>query len=120
MGASDTAESAAREPWEDYPAVLATPVMIMQMERAGAKLLQPLLDAGQLSVGVKLEITHFNPTPVGAEVVTHARYLHQDGALYWFEVWSQDPAGLIGKGRHARAIVDRRDIENRAASRAPK
>lgn len=112
-----TARALGREDWEDYPAVLATPIMIAQMERACAKLLAALLEPGQLSVGVKVAIAHFNPSPVGATVVTHAKFLHREDALYWFEVWAQDPAGMIGKGRHARAIVDHQQIERNAADR---
>ena len=57
-----TAWALGREDWEDYPAVLATPIMIAQMERACAKLLAALLEPGQLSVGVKVAIAHFNPS----------------------------------------------------------
>lgn len=112
-----TAAAFARQPGERYPAVLATPVMLGEMERAAASLLQPLLDVGQLSVGAKADISHFAPTPVGAVLKSHARFVNQDGPLYWFEVWSEDEGGLVGKGRHGRAIIDAAAIEDKAASR---
>ena len=55
--------------------MLATRTMIGEMERAGAKLLRPHVQPGQLSVGVRVEVEHTTPTPVGARVVTRARYL---------------------------------------------
>jgi fluoroacetyl-CoA thioesterase len=86
--------------------VLATACMIREMERAAAKLMRPLLGAGQLSVGVRVEVGHVAPTPVGGIVTTRARFTVREGKLYWFEVWAEDAGGTIGKGRHARAIVD--------------
>ena len=115
-----TAAAYARRVGERYPAVLATPVMIGEMERAAASLLEPLLADGQLSVGARVDISHTSPTPIGAAVRSHARFVGREGALFWFEVWSEDPGGTIGKGRHARAIVDVATIEEKAASRPPK
>ena len=119
VDASMTAAAFAREPGERYPAVLATPVMLGEMERAAASLLKPLLTDGQLSVGAKAEVAHFAPTPVGSVLISHARFVGQEGALYWFEVWSEDAGGVVGKGRHGRALVDGENIESRAAARSP-
>ena len=98
------------EPGERYPEVLATRTMIGEMERAAAKLLRPLLAPDQLSVGVRVEVEHTAPTPVGAPVVSRARYLGRRGSLLLFEVEARDPAGRIGDGRHARAVVDERRL----------
>lgn len=115
-----TAAAYARDEGEAYPDVLATPVMIGEMERACAAVLRPLLAPGEMSVGAKVEIAHTAPTPVGAVVKTKATFLEQAGPLYWFEVVSEDPAGPIGRGRHARAIVPRQAIEDRASERSDK
>jgi predicted thioesterase len=104
--ASDTAARFGIELGETYPEVYATAFMIREMERAAAKLMRPLLGPGQLSVGVKVEVSHLAPTPVGGIVITRARFTAQEGKLYWFEVWAEDGGGTIGKGHHARAIVD--------------
>lgn len=113
-----TAVRFAKTAGEAYPSVLATPILLAEMERACAAMLAPVLAPGQLSVGAQADISHQAPTPVGARVVTHARFLHQAGPLYWFEVWAEDPGGTIGRGKHARAIVDATAIEARAAKRA--
>ncbi len=115
---SMTADAFARDPDEHYPQVLATPVMIAEMERACAALLRPLLQSGDLSVGAKLEVSHIAPTPVGCQVRTSARFTGREGALYWFDVWSEDAGGKIGQGRHARAILPQSAIQSRVAARA--
>jgi fluoroacetyl-CoA thioesterase len=102
----DTAALLASEPGEAYPEVLATRTMIGEIERAAAKLLRPHLEPGQLSVGVRVDVEHVAPTPIGARVVTRARYLGAEGRLHLFAVEALDPGGRIGHGRHARAIVD--------------
>ena len=102
----DTAARLGIDPGEVYPEVLATRTMIGEMERAAAKLLRPHLQPGQLSVGVRVDIEHAAPTPVGARVVTRARYLGLEGKLHLFAVESFDPGGRIGHGRHARGVVD--------------
>ncbi len=103
---SDTAARLGLEPGESYPEVLATRTMVGEMERAAAKLLRPLLPPGQLSVGVRVEVEHTAPTPVGARVVSRARFVGRDGKLFLFEVESADPGGTVGRGRHWRGVVD--------------
>lgn len=114
MTAARFAEAAA----EAYPSVLATPILVAEMERACAAIMTAVLLPGQLSVAANVEISHQAPTPLGAQVTTHARFLHKAGPLFWFEVWAEDPGGIIGRGKHARAIVDRTSIESRATKRA--
>lgn len=111
---SMTAAAFARNASERYPAVLATPILIGDLERACAQLLEPLLEPGELSVGARIEVSHIAPTPVGARVVSHARFQEYAAPLFWFEVWSEDTGGKVGKGRIARAIVREADILARA------
>ncbi len=118
VGEAMTAARFAKDAGEAYPSVLATPVLVAEMERACAGLMALVLKPGQLSVGAKIDVSHQAPTPVGAQVTTHAKFLNQAGPLFWFEVWAEDPGGTIGRGKHARAIVERDGIERRAAERA--
>ncbi|WP_144107417.1 thioesterase family protein [Paraburkholderia sp. BCC1886] len=102
---------------EGYPDLLSTPAMLGLMERACAKAMRSALVAGHLSVGVKTEIAHLQPTSPGVTVEARATLQSIEGALYWFDVVASDPAGSIGTARHARAIVNREQIEQRAAQR---
>jgi predicted thioesterase len=88
-----------------FPPVFSTARMLRLMEIAAARCLEPLLGAGELSVGVSVVLEHVAATPPGATVKARAVFVEQTGKLYWFEVTAHDDGGLIGEGRHARAIV---------------
>ena len=62
---SDLASCVALSGEDSFPEVLATSRVIALMEIAAARLMRPLLQPGQLSVGVSIDIKHFAPTPAG-------------------------------------------------------
>lgn len=111
------ANQLAMEPGESFPSVFSTPWLLAQLERAAAKVLHPMLEPGQLSVGARVSLEHIAPTPVGCEIAAYARYVGKDGPLFLFYVWAEDAAGLIGKGTHARAVAPRSAVERRAQKR---
>ena len=79
--------------------------MIALMELAAARLMRPVLQDGQLSVGVTVNVKHMAATPVGYKVTTMATYLGAEGKLFRFKVEAFDEAGAIGEGEHRRAII---------------
>lgn len=97
--------------------MLATARLVALMEIASARVLQPYLPAGQLSVGVGVDVTHSAPTPLGAAVTATARYLGRDGKLFDFEVVATDDGGEIGRALHKRAMVDVQRIQGGASRR---
>jgi len=105
VGPADTAEAIALGPEDAFPAVFATSRMVALMELAAARLMKPLLEPGQLSVGVALEVQHKAATPVGCRVEAVATFLGMAGPLYRFRVEAFDEAGSVGEGEHTRAIV---------------
>lgn len=102
---TDCASAMADGAEEAFPEVFATIGMIGLMELAGARVLQPHLAPGELSVGVVVDVKHTAPTPVGGRVVARARYTGRAGKLYAFEVVAEDEGGEVGRGVHHRAIV---------------
>jgi fluoroacetyl-CoA thioesterase len=104
-------------PDENFPAVFATTRMIALMEMAGARLLKPLLQEGEMSVGVTVDIIHSAATPIGAKVAATATYRGRDGRLFIFDVAAHDPGGEIGRGVHKRAIFSRERLLSGAAKR---
>ncbi|MFZ2492291.1 MAG: hotdog domain-containing protein [Thermoanaerobaculia bacterium] len=102
---SDTAEALSLSADDTFPPVFATSRMIALMELAAARAMKPLLDEGELSVGVTVDIRHVAPTPIGATATARATYLGPDGKLFRFRVEAFDDAGPIGDGEHVRAIV---------------
>jgi predicted thioesterase len=117
VAASDLASALALIAGDAFPAVLATARMVALMEIASARVLQPCLTPGQLSVGVSVEVTHTAPTPVGATVIATARYLGREGKLFAFEVVARDAGGEVGRATHKRAIVDVERLQSNAARR---
>jgi predicted thioesterase len=105
VGPGDSAKALSLSAEDDFPEVLATSRMIALMELAAARGMRGLLGAGQLSVGVGLDVKHFAATPVGVEVRAVATFLGQEGKLYRFNVKAFDQGGLVGEGEHTRAIV---------------
>ncbi len=105
-------------PDEKFPPVFATTRMIALMELAGARVLKPLLQDGEMSVGVTVDIMHSAATPIGATVTATATYRGRDGKLFVFDVIAHDPAGEIGRGTHKRAIISRERLLTGAAKRA--
>ncbi len=117
VGPNDLASSISSEHGDSFPAVLATARMVALMETAAARVLQPLLGPGELSVGVTVDITHSAPTPSGAEVIATARYTGREGKLFVFEISASDNGGEIGRGSHKRAIVETERLQRAAAKR---
>lgn len=116
----DLASEVAVGAEDSFPEVLATSRVIGLMEVSAARLLQPLLKPGELSVGVGIDIKHFAPTPVGEEVSVVATFLEPDGKLYLFEVEVFDRAGKVASGKHTRAIVAKNRLMDGAKSRMAK
>lgn len=101
----DTAAALCLSPEDSFPPVFATSRMIALMEIAAARLMKPLLQEGQLSVGVGVDVSHTAATPIGHTVRAIATFLGHEGKLLRFKLQAFDAAGPIGEGEHTRAIV---------------
>src|SRR5918993_2815315 len=117
VGPNDLASSISSEYGDSFPAVLATARMVALMETAAARVLQPFLGPGELSVGVTVDIVHSAPTPPGVLVTANARYTAREGKLFVFEISAHDQGGEIGRGSHKRAIVETERLQRAAAKR---
>jgi predicted thioesterase len=108
--------------------VLATPQMVLLMERASVAAVDHLLPAGHRTVGAHLDIRHIAPTPVGFEVKATAQLVEVDGRRLGFKVqvheWApglfvDDEAVLVGDGTHLRSIVDVKRFQEAVALKSP-
>jgi fluoroacetyl-CoA thioesterase len=86
--------------------VLATPMMIALMEAAAVDCVEQALPSGHESLGVRIDVEHSAPTPVGMTVTATAELLEASSRTLTFRVEARDDDGLIGKGRHTRVVVD--------------
>jgi fluoroacetyl-CoA thioesterase len=101
--------------------VLATPQMVLLMERAGVAAVDHLLPEDYRTVGTHLDVHHLAPTPIGFEVRATAELLAVDGRQLTFrvEVREQGAGGeqLVGEGTHRRVIVDVQHFSDRVAQK---
>lgn len=86
-------------------AVLSTPALIWFLEHAARDALAPLLEPGETSVGVSVDVEHLAATPHGHAVTCEARIVNFDKNLITFQVTAQDLYDPIARGVHRRRVV---------------
>ncbi len=100
----------------DVP-VLATPRVVGLAEEATVQAVGDGLDAGQTTVGFRVQLDHLAPTPVGGEVAAEATLETVESRRLTFRVSVTDGRGLVAAGRITRVVVDRdRFLERTAGS----
>jgi fluoroacetyl-CoA thioesterase len=86
--------------------VLGTPKLVALFEEATVDALRGVLDDGQSTVGMRVQIDHLQPTPIGAEVVVEAQLDKVEGRRITFTVTATDSGGLVAAGKVTRVVVD--------------
>lgn len=86
--------------------VYASPSMIALMEGAAVDCVEKLLPRDHISLGTQLDVQHIAATPKGLTVTAHATLTAVDGRKLTFSVEAHDGVETIGKGTHARVVVD--------------
>jgi len=89
----------------DMPEVLATMAMVGFVESACLKCVSGHLDASEHSVGVHVDVSHVAATPVGMQVRAEVELVAVEGRRLTFAVKVFDEGGLVGEGRHQRAVI---------------
>jgi fluoroacetyl-CoA thioesterase len=100
--------------------VYATPMLVRDIEIACRNLLLQHLDAGEDSVGTRVELDHLAATLLGMKVELSVRVSELQGRAVSFEVEGRDSIEPICKGRHQRFVVDVKKTEARLAAKAQK
>ena len=85
---------------------LGSPRLIALCEEATMNAISHVLDEGTSTVGMRLQIDHLQPTPIGAEVCAEAELEKIDGRRLTFTVSVEDSGGLVGAGKITRAVID--------------
>ena len=87
--------------------VYGTPFLLAMMENAAFLLMQEELPPDKSSVGVRVELAHVSPTPIGMAVraVAEVTHVSENGKMVDFKITAYDDAGLIGEATHQRAVV---------------
>lgn len=103
VGPSDTARALGSGDVD----VLGTPRMVALCEEATCVALEGTLSEGNTTVGMRVQIDHLQPTPVGSEVVAEAVLEKIEGRRLTFTVSASDAGGLVAAGKVTRVVVDR-------------
>jgi len=86
--------------------VYATPALVRDIEQTCRDELLRHLDAGEDSVGARIELDHLAPTLLGMAVELRATVAEVKGRLVTFEVSARDAVDAIARGKHVRFITD--------------
>jgi fluoroacetyl-CoA thioesterase len=101
-------------------AVYATPRMVSDVEYACRDMLLQHLDPGEDSVGAHVSIDHLAPTPMGLKVSIEVRIVEVDRRKVTWEFSVKDPLEEVGRGRHARFVVELAKTRERLAAKRAK
>ena len=104
----------------DKARVYATPMLVRDIEIACRELLLAHIDAGQDSVGTRIELDHLAPTLMGMVVELDVKVIAVKGRSVTFEVHGRDTIDPICRATHMRFVVDRATTETRLAAKAAK
>ena len=85
--------------------VFSTPSMIALMEKAAMDTVSPYLEAGQGTVGIKLDVSHLAASPIGMAVRAEAELIGIEKRTLTFKVSDYAGEELIGEGTHQRAVI---------------
>ena len=90
----------------DVP-MLATPRVVALAEEACVAAVRDELDTGDTTVGVRVQLDHLLPVPVGRSVRAEAKLETVEGRRLTFVVSVNNDRGLVAAGKVTRVIVHR-------------
>ena len=105
-------------PFRAMPEVFATGFLVGFLEWACMEALAPFLDAGERSVGMRVDISHEAATPPGMEVTAQVRLEGVEGRRTIWAVEARDEADVIARGRHERFTIDLEKFNERLTRKA--
>ena len=97
----------------DVP-VLGTPRVLALAEAATVAATARQLPGGMTTVGIRAEVEHRAPTPLGRRVTALATLTKVDGRKLLFEVVVRDGEDLVAEVRVERMLLDRQRFIARA------
>jgi fluoroacetyl-CoA thioesterase len=100
--------------------VYATPMLVRDIEVTCREFLLEHLDAGEDSVGTRVEIDHLAATLLGMVVEINIRVDEVKGRAVTFAVEAHDGIDAVCRGKHMRFVVDVKQTEVRLGAKAKK
>ncbi|HLT27707.1 MAG TPA: LysR family transcriptional regulator [Zeimonas sp.] len=100
--------------------VYATPMLVLDIERIARELLLEHLDAGEDSVGTRIEVDHLAATLMGMDVELTVTVSEVKGRAVSLEIEGRDNVETICRGKHNRFVVGVDTTVARLAAKAQK
>lgn len=100
--------------------VYATPELVRDIEMTCRELLLEHLDAGEDSVGTRVEVDHLAPTLLNMWVELTVTVANVEGRAVSFEISGRDAVDKIARGKHNRFVVDVAKTAERLKGKAAK
>ncbi len=97
--------------------VYATPMLVALCELAASNCVKPHLEAGEVTVGTKVDVEHSAASVTGMRVTATATVTAVDRRRVDFSLVVTDEAGEVGKGVHTRFVVDKEKFMAKALAR---
>ncbi|HLF01460.1 MAG TPA: hypothetical protein VI547_05760 [Anaerolineales bacterium] len=104
----------------DEGRVYATPELVRDIENTCRNLLLEHTDAGEDSVGTRIEVDHLAATLLGMWVEITATVAGVEGRRVAFEIAARDNVEEVARGKHARFVVDTAKTLERLKGKAEK
>ena len=100
--------------------VYATPELVRDIEMTCRELLLEHLDAGEDSVGTRVEVDHIGATLMGMWVEISVKVSKVEGRAVSFDVTARDNVEDVARGRHNRFVIDVAKTAERLKGKAAK
>lgn len=102
---------------DGMPQILSTPWLLWFLESAARNVLLPLLEPGESSVGVMVNVEHTAATPLGGQVICRARVIYADGPLISFQLEAYDEYEQVARGTHKRRVIEAARLAKRVQNK---
>lgn len=86
--------------------VLSTPSMVHMMENTSKLLIEDKLPKGYTTVGIRIDVKHMRPAPVGGKVEVISELLEVEGKRLKLKVEAYYKGKKVGEGVHERYIIN--------------
>lgn len=101
--------------------VYSTPALVGDIETTCREMLLEHLDAGEDTLGIRVELDHLAPTLMGMWVEVTASVAEVDGRMVVLDVAARDPVDeKIAACQHRRFVIDVAKTGERLAAKAAK
>ena len=104
----------------DEGRVYATPELVRDIEITCRNFLLEHTDAGEDSVGARIELDHLAATLLGMWVEITAQVVEVEGRRVVFKISARDSLEDVARGRHARFVVNTAKTLERLKGKAEK